>query len=386
MKDDNRFIGEVIRIVEGALRLDINKVRNYTDFLASRLQEAGEKQTADRLRKLLQDSDTNLRPSKLAFTNSLPVDPETRFSLLEKVDLKAFEEARVVLSETQWRIVHEFLSVAKSQAQLESLGVHSTLSLLMYGPPGCGKNRLARHIARDLGLDLYIARLDGLISSFVGSTAKNIKAIFEFAAQTPCVLFLDEFDAVAKLRGDAQEVGELKRVVNSFIQNLDTLGTQTIVLAATNHPELLDAAVWRRFVYKLELSRPDLATRIELWNEFLSSLDYNKKEILILADLSDGFSGSDIHDVAKRLIRAKVLKNSHPPLSEAFHLMRNAALGQAPGTRFLSSISNATSQEIAVALRERNESFYSHAVIASLLGVSKATAFRASRKGDIKHG
>jgi len=256
----------------------------------------------------------------------------------------------------------------------------------MYGPPGCGKNRLARHIARDLGLDLYIARLDGLISSFVGSTAKNIKAIFEFASQTPCVLFLDEFDAVAKLRGDAQEVGELKRVVNSFIQNLDTLGTQTIVLAATNHPELLDAAVWRRFVYKLELSRPDLETRIELWNEFLSNLDYTKKEILILSDLSEGFSGSDIHDVVKRLIRAKVLKNSHPPLSEAFHLMRNAALGQAPGTRFLSSISNATSQEIAVALRERNEAFYSHAVIASLLGVSKATAFRASRKGDIKHG
>jgi len=83
----------------------------------------------------------------------------------------------------------------------------------MYGPPGTGKSRLARHIARELGLDLYVARLDGLISSFLGSTSKNIRALFDFASKTPCVLFLDEFDAIAKLRGDTQELGELKRVV-----------------------------------------------------------------------------------------------------------------------------------------------------------------------------
>ena len=110
--------------------------------------------------------------------------------------------------------------------------------MLMYGPPGTGKSRLARHIAGELGLELYVARLDGLISSFLGSTSKNIRALFDFAAKTPCVLFLDEFDAIAKLRGDTQELGELKRVVNSFIQNLDSLGPQSIVLAATNHEEL----------------------------------------------------------------------------------------------------------------------------------------------------
>ena len=128
--------------------------------------------------------------------------------------------------------------------------------MLLYGPPGCGKSRLARYTARKLGLELYVARLDGLISSYLGSTSKNIRALFEFASRTPCVLFLDEFDAIAKLRGDTQELGELKRVVNSFIQNLDTLGTQSVVLAATNHEVLLDAAVWRRFSYRLELSYP----------------------------------------------------------------------------------------------------------------------------------
>src|SRR5205814_148318 len=80
---------------------------------------------------------------------------------------------------------------------------------------------------------------------------------FDFAAKTPCVLFLDEFDAIAKLRGDTQELGELKRVVNSFIQNLDALASHSVILAATNHRELLDSAVWRRFGYRLELNYPD---------------------------------------------------------------------------------------------------------------------------------
>ena len=174
------------------------------------------------------------------------MDEESRFPLLEKVNLRELDEPDIVLSDAQTSTVTEFLSVTNSHAQLEAEGLKASVSMLLFGPPGCGKSRLARYIARKLGLDLYIARLDGLISSYLGSTSKNIRALFEFASRTPCVLFLDEFDALAKLRGDTQELGELKRVVNSFIQNLDSLGTQSVVLAATNHHELLDVAVWPR--------------------------------------------------------------------------------------------------------------------------------------------
>ena len=86
----------------------------------------------------------------------------------------------------------------------------------MNGPPGTGKSRLARYIADELGLELYVARLDGLISSYLGSTSKNIRALFDFAAKTPCVLFLDEFDAIAKVRSDGQELGELKRELSDL--------------------------------------------------------------------------------------------------------------------------------------------------------------------------
>ena len=230
-------MSELFRIVNGALRLDIDKVRNYTAFLAEKLEKAGDVSSAGRLRKMLEESDHQLRPAGAAFAKVLPVDEDSRFPLIEQVNLKTVSEPPVVLGQEQWDTVNEFLSIAKSYAQADVDGLTTSLSLLMYGPPGTGKSRLARHIAKELGLDLYVARLDGLISSFLGSTSKNIRALFDFAAKTPCVLFLDEFDAIAKLRGDSQELGELKRVVNSFIQNLDTLGSHSIVIAATNHQE-----------------------------------------------------------------------------------------------------------------------------------------------------
>src|SRR5438132_3920126 len=247
MQKLNRYMNEVFRIINGALRLDIDKVRNYTAFLADKLEEGGDKDSANRLRKLLEETDHELHPANISVARALPVDAESRFPLVERVDLKNLREPPVLLTDQQKNVVQEFLSVAKCHAQIEEDSLSSSMSLLLYGPPGCGKSRLARDIAVELGLPLYVARLDGLISSFLGSTSKNIRALFEFASRTPCVMFLDEFDAIAKLRGDTQELGELKRVVNSFIQNLDAVGQHTIILAATNHEELLDNAVWRRF-------------------------------------------------------------------------------------------------------------------------------------------
>src|ERR1017187_4799814 len=203
MKQEVSFMSELFRIVNGALRLDIDKVRNYTAFLTDKLEKAGDPASAGRLRKMLEESDQQLRPAGAAFAKALPVDAESRFPLIERVNLKALSEPPVVLAQDQWVTVNEFLSIAKSYAQADVEGLATSLSLLMYGPPGTGKSRLARYIAQELGLDLYVARLDGLISSFLGSTSKNIRALFDFGARTPCILFLDEFDAIAKLRGDS---------------------------------------------------------------------------------------------------------------------------------------------------------------------------------------
>jgi hypothetical protein len=376
MKADIPFMSELFRIVNGALRLDIDKVRNYTAFLADKLEKAGDVSSAGRLRKMLEESDHQLRPAGAAFAKALPVDEDSRFPLIEQVNLKTVSEPPVILSQDQWDTVNEFLSIAKSYAQADVDGFTASLSLLMYGPPGTGKSRLARYIAKELGLELYIARLDGLISSFLGSTSKNIRALFDFAAKTPYVLFLDEFDAIAKLRGDSQELGELKRVVNSFIQNLDTLGSHSIVIAATNHQELLDSAVWRRFSYRLALDFPTADLREKMWTTLSTGIDFAEREIALLVDLSEGFSGSDIREVYVRLRRRQVAKHEHPGLKDAFQVLQNMGIGEGEDRRFLSLLRGKDIQAIAGMLRDRNPKLYSHAALADLLGVSKATAHR----------
>jgi len=380
MKSDIRFMSELIRIVNGALRLDIDKVRNYTAFLADKLEKDGDTSSAERLRKMLEESDHQLRPTGAAFAKALPVDADSRFPLIERVNVKTIYEPPVVLAQEQWDTVNEFLSIAKSYAQADAPGATS-LSLLMYGPPGTGKSRLARYVARELGLELYVARLDGLISSFLGSTSKNIRALFDFAAGTPCVLFLDEFDAIAKLRGDSQELGELKRVVNSFIQNLDTLGSQSIVLAATNHQELLDSAIWRRFGYRLALDFPGADLRRTMWEHFAKELHFSRRDTELLVDLSDGFTGSDINEVCVRLQRRRLTKQQFPLLKDAWEVLRNMSIGEGESRRFLSALKGKDEHEISTVLRERNKKLYSHAAIAHLFGVSKATAHRRAREG-----
>lgn len=386
MKEAPRFMNELFRIVNGALRLDIDKVRNYTAFLADKLDNEGDPAAANRLRKMLTESDQQLRPADVRFNRAIPVDEETRFPLIERADLKGTHEPAVLLPQENWDVVNEFLSVAKSYAQIDAHELDGALSFLMYGPPGTGKSRLARHIARELGLDLYIARLDGLISSFLGSTSKNIRALFDFAAKTPCVLFLDEFDAIAKLRGDTQELGELKRVVNSFLQNLDTLGKHSIVIAATNHEALLDSAVWRRFSYRLELTYPSAELRQQMWVEFLPPLEFTAREIGLMADLSDGFSGSDIREVCLRLRRRQITTHKAQQLSDAFHVIQNMAVGDVERTRFVSHLKDKDLSATAHALRQRNIKLYSFSTLADLFGVSKAMVHRLTQKGEKQDG
>ena len=382
MNSYDRFMPELFRIVGGALRLDVKRVRNYTSHLAEKLDKEGDHQTARRLRQLLAETDRTLRPAGTQ-TLALPVDAESRFPLLERTPSLG---QPVILGPRAWEVIREFISVAKSHAQLEAEGVSSPLSLMLRGPPGCGKTVLANHIARELDLEMFTARLDGLISSYLGSTSKNIRALFQFASERPCVLFLDEFDAIAKLRGDTFELGELKRVVNTFLQNLDGLEPHTVVIAATNHQELLDRAVWRRFAYRLELPYPSLNERRQMWSTFLENIPATKRDLAVLADLSDGFSGSDIREAALRLRRQEIASATTAGLQDAFRALSQLAPGDPHSSRFLSALSDSSLEMIAYVLRARDPKLYSFEIIARLLGVSKATAFRMTGRGEEDDG
>lgn len=147
--------------------------------------------------------------------------------------------------------------------------------ILLVGPPGNGKTTLAEGIAESLAIPLIVPRYELLIGSYLGETAARLARVVEYARSRPCVLFFDEFDTLGKERGDRHETGEIKRVVSSLLLQMDSLPSYVVLIAATNHAELLDRATWRRFQLRLELTPPTKAQKVEWLTRFGTSRGIN---------------------------------------------------------------------------------------------------------------
>ena len=299
---------EIGKIVEGSLRHDQLKVLNYTKQLITKLEEDGEMRAAAKFKKML-ETQNEMTLSAMGSTRELtvPVDSESRTTLADVIYPDS-NKTSVILSRSNAEKVDSFILSYQNADKLNSLGIGVSNTLLLYGPPGCGKTKCAYLIAKKLNLPLVIARLDSLISSYLGTTAKNIRTLFEFSQKMPCVLFLDEFDAIAKARDDSNELGELKRVVNSLLQNVDAMSSDSLLLAATNHEQLLDPAVWRRFDYKLEIELPDANAIIEMIDLFTNgSIEISVKEKRELATAFSGLSGANIEEIIKKAFRNAIV-------------------------------------------------------------------------------
>jgi len=182
------------------------------------------------------------------------------------------------------------------------------MPLLIEGEPGTGKTSLAEAIATDLMLPLFIVRYEGIIGSYLGETATRLAKMFEYVSTQNCVLFFDEFDAVGKERGDKHETGEIKRVVNSLLLQIDKLPEYVIVIAATNHPELLDRAVWRRFQIKLQIDKPDKPLILKYIKDFEKDFDLKfGTHPTTLANKLVGLSFSEITDIFNDIRRKYIL-------------------------------------------------------------------------------
>jgi len=139
---------------------------------------------------------------------------------------------------------------------LRAHGLEPRHRVLLVGPPWNGKTSLAETLAEALMLPLIVVRYEGIIGSYLGETAVRLRRLFDYARTRSCVLFFDEFDTLGKERGDEHDTGEIKRVVSSLLLQIDDLPSHVLVVTATNHPELLDRAVWRRFQVRLDLPLP----------------------------------------------------------------------------------------------------------------------------------
>ncbi|MDR3600860.1 MAG: ATP-binding protein [Desulfosporosinus sp.] len=305
---------EVFKIIEGGLDKNKDKVQKYSALLAEKLKDDGENQLAERVLKLLQKR--SIHPVYLDEFCIKPVDQDSRLDMVDIYFARDTEcTQQIILPDITERKIKQFVDVSQNRNKLLAAGIESLDSLLLYGPPGCGKTSVARYVSGELQLPLVTARLDGLVSSLLGSTAKNIRKVFDYAKERPCILFLDEFDAIAKARGDQHEVGELKRVVNSLLQNIDEfLGSGTnILIAATNHENLLDPAVWRRFNSVIEVPKPSEGEIDNLVRIFISPMKFDftdSKRMEKIVDLLVGLSPSDIKTICFNAKRSAVLNNN----------------------------------------------------------------------------
>jgi len=270
-------------------------------------------------------------------------------------------------------LVHEW----QMESRLREAGLQPRRSILLHGRPGCGKTHLARYIANAVGMRMYTVSFDALMSSFLGATATNIRQVFSFASANRCALFIDEVDAIGKLRDDANDLGELKRVVISLLQNIDRASSRSLILAATNHPHALDVALWRRFEVVWELSPPNSVTRSVLFVEYMKR-EISSAMLEFLSDCSEGMSGADIEQICASAHRRALLSSAPDDdqnlvLSVVEHL-RRSRLGRDEVEQRDDRLTQA-----ALKLRDAGSEQFSFKDLERLTGVPHSTLHHRSR-------
>lgn len=238
---------------------------------------------------------------------NLPKDKERNASLVDLREPKRTLED-LVLTPAVRAAIDRVVNERRKAEVLRSHGVKPVGKLLFCGPPGCGKSVVAEALAHELYLPLAMVRFDAVVSSYLGETAANLRKVFEFARTRPMVLLFDEFDAIGKHRTAMDEHGELKRVVNSFLQLLDNFHSETMTIAATNHQGLLDPALWRRFDDILFFAPPSESDIAVLLSRHFRQLPLGKPiRLTDLASKLSGFSHADVERVANDALKQAIL-------------------------------------------------------------------------------
>mgnify|MGYP000933834007 CR=1 FL=1 len=296
----------ILGIVEAARRGDDTSLRRSVEALIAEERGKQHNVLADRLENALRQNGSHQAPSAEIGRSPAPpvevIDP--RRSLADLVLPDRVRLACTELIEEQQRV-----------ELLRSYGLEPRHRVLLTGPPGNGKTSLAEALAEALLVPLLRVRYEAVVGSFLGETAAQLSRVFSFARTRRAVLFFDEFDAIAKERGDEHETGEIKRVVSSLLMQVDDLPSHVVVVAASNHPELLDRAAGRRFELHLDLPQPDLEARTLWFKRFLAALDEPvRKTPEGLARETAGASFASLEDLTLDVLRRRLL---HPEVALA---------------------------------------------------------------------
>lgn len=257
----------LINLVRASVSGDRNAVRAVVETIIAEEKGKQHMVLADRLARVIQANGNSARN----FSPTYDHKNKEREYLSETIPKRGLGD--IVLPEACRKAVDQLIEEQQRASLLRAHGLDPRHRLLLVGPPGNGKTSLAEAIAEALALPFFVVRYEAIIGSYLGETATRLKHVFDYVRTTPCVLFFDEFDAVGKERGDIHEAGEIKRVVSSLLIHVDELPSYAVVIAATNHSEMLDRAVWRRFQLRLGLPAPGVKELTEYFERFLASFE-----------------------------------------------------------------------------------------------------------------
>ncbi|MBA4071447.1 MAG: ATPase [Gemmatimonas sp.] len=315
----------------------------------------------------LRDS-TATAPAGTAETTSSPQDSDSRLSLLRTED-RSGAVTEPILAPALREMIDQLLKERSSAERLASRGLVPAGSAIFVGPPGVGKTLTARWIASQLGLPLLVLDLAAVMSSYLGRSGTNLRSAFDHARRVPCVLLLDEIDAIAKRRSDESDVGELKRLVTVIMQEVDEWPSTGLLLAATNHRELIDPALWRRFDLILEFPLPG-PEEIQSAIERFAGRDGHEFGPLmpVLTSVLAGISLSDVERAIHRIRRGLAL-GRQLPADLVEDLMRETARPADRRSRI----------ELAIRLSELGA--ISQHRVSELTGVSRDTLRKYQRDG-----
>lgn len=366
MAEDHIKGDELVQIARLALAGRPQDVQAYIRRLARRYQ--GELSgIAAQLMDLLKEAPTRQSPLRREAAAPVPVDLESRLQLLRIEDQPVIEVEPIWESGVK-RALDQILSERRRDEELFKQGLSPTRSIIFTGPPGVGKTLAARWIARELHRPLLTLDLSAVMSSFLGRTGTNVRHVLDYAKSVTGVLLLDELDSIAKRRDDATDVGELKRLVTVLLQEIDDWPATGLLIAATNHADLLDPAVWRRFERRVEFPMPTEAEVRRAIETFLGSTTAPAEWKDVLAVTLRGLSFSDIERELMQARRTSVTRDI--PLENA--------LGEVVQSR-VEPLPRRARGQIAVWLTEAG---ISQRQVHELTGVSRDTIRKKTKAGS----
>lgn len=300
MEENSILESDVVQLARLALIGKQKDIQMYVRRLINQYRLAIP-ELANQLGSALREAPKHSSPLRGSTVEAIPVDLDSRLQL-------AKPEFPVVLStEPVWDayVKEQLDQIAlerERQDELLQAGLHPTKSALFTGAPGVGKTLAAKWLAQRLERPLITLDLSAVMSSFLGRTGNNVRNVLDYAKGIPCVFLLDEFDAIAKRRDDAVEVGELKRLVTVLLQEIDEWPATGLLVAATNHPELLDPAVWRRFEVQIDFPMP---LEEQMRESVLRLVGDNERAATWSRVLAKALQGFSYADVEREVLRAK---------------------------------------------------------------------------------